>query len=70
MKESRGCLLERTWRGTEPITLPTGESRKFLDDGDEVTFRGFCERDGFARIGFGQCRGTVVATNDAPTPIP
>jgi fumarylacetoacetase len=70
MKESRGCLLERTWRGTEPITLPTGESRKFLDDGDEVTFRGFCERDGFARIGFGECRGTVVATNDAPTPIP
>jgi fumarylacetoacetase len=70
MKESRGCLLERTWRGTEPITLPTGESRKFLDDGDEVTFRAFCERDGFARIGFGECRGTVVATNDAPTPIP
>jgi fumarylacetoacetase len=70
MKESRGCLLERTWRGTEPITLPTGESRKFLDDGDEVTFRGFCERDGFARIGFGECRGTVVATNVAPTPIP
>jgi fumarylacetoacetase len=59
-KESRGCLLELSWRGTEPITLPTGEQRRFLDDGDEVVLRGFCERDGFARIGFGECRGIVV----------
>jgi fumarylacetoacetase len=58
-KESRGCLLERTWRGTEPLTLPTGEVRRFLDDGDEVTMRGWCERDGFRRIGFGECRGIV-----------
>ena len=34
--ESRGCLLERTWRGTEPLTLPTGETRRFLEDGDVV----------------------------------
>jgi len=59
-KESRGCLLELSWRGTEPITLPTGEQRRFLEDGDEVVLRGFCERDGFARIGFGECRGIVV----------
>ena len=59
-KESRGCLLELTWRGTDPLTLPTGERRLFLEDGDEVIFRGHCERDGFARVGFGECRGTVV----------
>jgi fumarylacetoacetase len=59
-KESRGCLLERTWRGTEPLELPTGETRKFLEDGDEVIFRAHCERDGL-RIGFGECRGTVLA---------
>jgi fumarylacetoacetase len=58
--ESRGCLLERTWRGTEPLALPTGELRRFLEDGDEVTLRGWCEREGFRRIGFGECRGTVV----------
>ncbi len=60
-KESRGCLLELTWRGAEPLTLPTGESRKFLEDGDEVVMRGWCEREGFARIGFGECRGMVTA---------
>ena len=59
-KESRGCLLERTWRGAEPLTLPTGERRAFLDDGDEVIMRGWCERDGYRRIGFGECRGIVV----------
>ena len=58
--ESRGCLLERTWRGTEPLTLPSGELRRFLEDGDEVIMRGWCERDGYRRIGFGECRGTVV----------
>ena len=59
-RESRGCLLERTWRGTEPLELPTGESRAFLEDGDEVIMRAWCERDGFRRIGFGECRGIVV----------
>jgi fumarylacetoacetase len=57
--ESRGCLLERTWRGTEPLTLPTGETRRFLEDADEVIMRGWCERAGFRRIGFGECRGIV-----------
>ncbi|ABF41008.1 fumarylacetoacetate hydrolase [Candidatus Koribacter versatilis Ellin345] len=59
-KHSRGCLLELSWRGTEPISLPSGETRKFLEDGDEVIFRGYAEREGQARIGFGECRGIVV----------
>jgi fumarylacetoacetase len=58
-KDSRGCLLELTWRGTEPLRLPTGEQRRFLEDGDEVIFRAFCERPGFRRIGFGECRAVV-----------
>jgi fumarylacetoacetase len=59
-RESRGCLLELTWRGAEPLALPSGETRKFLEDGDEVIMRGHCEREGAARVGFGECRGTVV----------
>jgi fumarylacetoacetase len=58
-KDARGCLLELTWRGTEPVRLPNGEERRFLHDGDEVILRGWCERDGFARIGFGDCTGVV-----------
>ncbi len=60
VEESRGCLLERTWRGSRPLELPTGETRSFLEDGDEVLFRAHCERDGFARIGFGECAGVVT----------
>jgi len=59
-KDSRGCLLELTWRGAEPIQLPTGETRTFLEDGDEVIMRGYCERQGHARVGLGQCHGTIV----------
>ena len=58
-KESRGCLLERAWRGTEPIELPTGEKRAFLEDGDEVVLRGYAEREGYRRIGLGVCAGVV-----------
>ncbi len=58
-KDARGCLLELTWKGTEPVTLPTGETRKFLEDGDEVIMRGACEREGFVRIGLGECRGII-----------
>jgi fumarylacetoacetase len=57
--ESRGCLLERTWRGKEPLELPSGEKRSFLEDGDEVIMRAWCEREGAMRIGFGECRGTI-----------
>ena len=59
-RTERGCMLELTWRGAEPITLPDGETRKFLQDGDEVIMRGTCERAGAARIGFGECRGEVL----------
>jgi fumarylacetoacetase len=59
--DSLGCLLERTRRGAERITLPNGETRAFLEDGDEVIMRAYCERPGAVRIGFGECRGTVVA---------
>jgi fumarylacetoacetase len=58
--ESRACMLERTWRGTEPLQLPTGETRRFLEDGDEVILHARAERDGARTIGFGECRGTVV----------
>lgn len=60
-ESSRGCLLELTWRGEKPLQLPTGERRTFLADGDEVFMRGFCERSGFARVGFGECAGRVTA---------
>ena len=73
-KDSRGCLLELTWNGDafgDPpklvpgtdrtaIELPTGEERKFLADGDEVILKGYCEREGYRRIGFGECRGIVT----------
>jgi fumarylacetoacetase len=59
-KDSRGCMLELTWRGSEPVTLPNGESRAFLSDGDEVILRGWCERPGAARIGLGECRGVLL----------
>jgi fumarylacetoacetase len=60
-KDSRGCLLELTWRGTEPLTLPNGETRAFLADGDEVIIRGWCEKPGAVRIGLGECRGVLLA---------
>jgi fumarylacetoacetase len=63
-KTARGCMLELTWRGAEPITLPGGETRAFLEDGDELILRGECQREGYARIGFGECRGMILP---APT---
>ncbi len=59
-KSARGCLLELTARGKDPVTLPNGEQRKFLEDGDEVVLRGYCERAGFRRIGLGSCQGTIL----------
>jgi fumarylacetoacetase len=56
---SRGCLLEITGAGP-PLVLPDGETRRFLEDGDEVIFRGYCEREGRVRIGFGECRGVLA----------
>ena len=67
--DARGCLLELTWDGLDPATgkpkprrpiqLPTGETRTFLADGDEVMMRGFCQRPGARRIGLGECRGVI-----------
>jgi fumarylacetoacetase len=59
-KTACGSLLELTSRGKDPVTLPTGEQKKFLEDGDEVILRGFCERDGFRRIGLGTCSGVIL----------
>ena len=58
--DSRGCLLELTARGTEPLRLPSDEERRFLEDGDEVILRGYAERPGARRIGLGECRGRVL----------
>jgi fumarylacetoacetase len=57
---SQGCLLEITQRGAKPIELPTGEIRSFLSDGDEVILRGYCEKEGYAKVGFGECRGVIL----------
>ncbi len=59
-EDSHGCLLERTWRGQQPLELPDETHRTFLQDGDEVVIRAYCEGEGAARIGFGECRGVVA----------
>jgi len=61
LPESRGCLLERTWRGAEPLSLPDGTQRRFLEDEDEVVLSGRCAGEGAVAIGFGPCGGTVVS---------
>jgi len=58
--EEAGSLLELSRGGKEKITLANGEQRAFLEDGDNVIMRGWCEKDGFARIGFGSVEGTVL----------
>lgn len=55
-----GSLLEITRGGKQPVTLASGETRRFLEDGDEVTLRAHARRAGFAGIGFGECRGTIA----------
>lgn len=58
-RNSRGSLLELSWNGAEPLSLLSGESRCFLEDGDRVTLRGNAQGKGY-RIGFGPCEGTVL----------
>jgi fumarylacetoacetase len=58
-EESRGCMLELTWRGANPLTLPNGETRKWLEDGDGLTITGWAQGDGY-RIGFGEVTGRVL----------
>ena len=53
--------MELTQGGKAPLRLPSGETRVFLEDGDEVTLRGRCERQGVAPLGFGGCSGVVGA---------
>ncbi|MFM9423985.1 fumarylacetoacetase [Variovorax sp. GrIS 2.14] len=60
--DQAGSLLELTMGGKQPITLPNGERRTFLEDGDMLTLRGWCERDGAVRIGLGEVSGTVLAS--------
>ncbi|HEX7898697.1 MAG TPA: fumarylacetoacetase [Planctomycetota bacterium] len=58
--EARGCLLEITANGAQPVKLPDGTSRRWLEDGDEVVLRGYAERPGARRIGLGECRGRIL----------
>ena len=58
--EQGGSLLELSSGGKQPLTLPGGEQRSFLEDGDTVIFKGWCEREGARRIGLGECRGTLL----------
>ncbi|MCB2135857.1 MAG: fumarylacetoacetase [Rhodobacteraceae bacterium] len=64
-RPERGSLLELTWGGKEPITLDTGETRTFLQDGDTVTLRGQAQGEGY-RIGFGECTGTILPALENP----
>jgi fumarylacetoacetase len=57
--DSFGSMLELAWRGQRPISLPGGERRTFLEDGDQITMTGWCQGDGY-RVGFGQVSGTVL----------
>lgn len=56
-----GCLLELTADNKEPLQLPDGETRGYLEDGDEIVLRGRCHRDGYTEIGFGECTGRIVS---------
>ena len=58
--DQAGALIELTQGGKNPLTLPNGEQRTFLEDGDTIVLRGWCEKPGAARIGFGECRGTIL----------
>lgn len=63
--DQAGALVELSVGGTRPVLLPgTGETRNFLEDGDSVSIKGWCEKPGAARIGFGECRGEVLPAID------
>ncbi len=66
-KGSYGSMLEITWRGTEPITLPGGGERKFLADGDTVTMTAWCQGDGY-RVGFGEVSSMILPARDPSGP--
>jgi fumarylacetoacetase len=58
-EESRGCMLELTWRGANPLKLPNGERRKWLEDGDRLAITGWCQGYGY-RVGFGEVSGRIL----------
>ena len=60
-KDQRGSLLEISWNGTEPVELASGVKRSFLEDGDSLIMRGWCQGDGY-RVGFGEVEGTILPT--------
>lgn len=64
-KNTRGSLLELSWGGKEPLTLDTGDTRTFLEDGDTLTLEGHAAGDGY-RVGFGTCTGTVLPALQDP----
>ena len=64
-KDSRGSLLELSWAGREPLELPGGATRSFLEDGDTLTLRGAARGDGY-RVGFGDCTGTILPALEDP----
>jgi fumarylacetoacetase len=52
-------MLELTWRGTRPLTLPDGSTRTFIEDHDSIIMRGYCEKEGL-RLGFGEVKTTIL----------
>jgi fumarylacetoacetase len=60
-EDSRGCMLELTWRGANPLKLQNGEERKWLEDGDALSITGWCQGDGY-RVGFGEVTGKILPT--------
>ncbi|WP_461536710.1 fumarylacetoacetase [Spongorhabdus nitratireducens] len=61
--EEAGSMLELSQGGKQPLTLPNGEQRTFLEDGDSITMRGWCEKDGAAHIGFGHVQSLILPAN-------
>jgi fumarylacetoacetase len=65
-RDSAGCLLELTCNGAEPLQLPNGEHRSWLQDGDEITLTAICERDGMQQLQLGSCTGRIMHAYSAP----
>jgi maleylacetoacetate isomerase len=61
-----GSMLELSWKGSREIQLDDGEVRKFLKDGDAVIMKGWCQREGMGRVGFGQCSAKILPANPYP----
>src|SRR5436309_12783378 len=61
-EESRGCMLELTWRGAHPLKLPNSETRKWLENGDILAISGWCQGDAY-RVGFGEVSGRIIGSN-------